>query len=139
MEDLKLLEEWLANEQKLRPLLETMLPLLQERRRLEEAAPLLASLRNPKEVLPPEAPPPSIPTFPPQDKRPATLLQDNRSPLVGEKSRPVPTMEEYNRLVQKRKKANKRKHEKEKAKKAKAKTEKKKDGSVEMEEDPKDS
>lgn len=136
MEELGPLEEWLENEKKLRPLLEQMRPLLEKRLELEGANPLLAALRNPKELLPTEAPSSSTSSLPPLDRRPATMLLDNRLPLLGEPARPVPTMEDYKRLVDKRKRANRKKHEKEKRKKAADRKVAAKEASEDMEEEP---
>lgn len=137
MEELGLLEEWLENEKKLRPLLEQMRPFLEKRLELEGKVPLLASLRNPKELLPAEALSSSTSSIPPLDSRPVTMLLDNRLPLQGEPARPVPTMVEYNRLVEKRKKANRKKHEKEKKKRAAVRKEVSKEAIEDMEEEPK--
>jgi len=124
MEDLGLLEEWLANEKELRPLLEKMRPLLEKRLELEAKEPQLALLRSKKELLPSEAPSPLISSFPLQDSRPVVLLSGSREPLVGLPDRPVPGMAEFERLVKKRKAQNRKKHEKEKKKKAEAKKQK---------------
>jgi len=124
MEDLGLLEEWLENEKKLRPLLEQMRPLLERRLELEAKEPQLALLRSRKELLPSEASPSKISTFPIPDSRPVVLFSGSKEPLQGLPDRPVPGMQEFERLVARRKAQNRKKHEKEKKKKAEAKKQK---------------
>jgi len=122
MEDLKLLEEWLANEKELRPLLDQMRPLLEKREELEGRDPRLALLRNEKEVLPREASSSSsISSFPAPPPEKSVMLLDNRSSIPGNPPRGLPTPKQLEKLAEKKKKANRKKHlrEKEKLKEAK--------------------
>ena len=134
-EDLGVMEEWLANEKELRPLLEKMAPLLEKRRALEEKLPSLAYLRDQKEVLPREATSSSSNSSfpaPPPDR--TVMLLDNRTPLVGLPPRNLPSKEQLERLAEKKRKANRKKHLKEKEKMKEAKR-KKQEESEKMKED----
>lgn len=136
MEELGLLEEWLANEKKLRPLLEQMRPLLEKRLELEEKLPSLVHLRHEKEVLPREAllssSTLSIPPTPPERQ---TMLLDNRAPIPGLPPRNLPTEKQLEKLAERKRKANRKKHLKEKDKLKEAKRLKKQEGSEKMDED----
>lgn len=137
MEELGLVEKWLANEKELRPLLEKMLPLLEARRELEEKLPTLALLRDQKEVLPREAPPSSsISSFPPIPPERAVMLLDNRTSIPGNAPRRLPTPKQLEKIAEKKRKANRKKHLKEKEKVKEAKKRKKEEEQKEMEEEP---
>jgi len=123
MEDLDLVQAWLENEKELRPLLEKMLPLLEKRMELEAKDPRLVQLRSSKkELLPIEAKKIVSPSSPASPSS-STLLLDNSSPIRGLPARPVPDMEKFQKMVEKRKVQNRKKHEKEKKKKAERKKE----------------
>lgn len=122
MEELGLLEEWLENEKKLRPLLEEMRPLLEKRLDLEKRDPRLLLLRSSKkELLPQEVSSLVSNSSPSVDLRPTTLLLGTGEPLVGLPDRPVPDIEKFQKMVNRRKVQNRKKHEKEKKKRAEAK------------------
>jgi len=136
MEDLGLLEEWLANEKKLRPLLEEMRPLLEKRRELEEKLPSLVYLRHEKEVLPREdSSSSSFSSFPPPPPERQTMLLDNRTLIPGLPPRRLPTEKQLEKLADKKRKANRKKHLKEKEKVKEAKRLKKQGGTEKMDED----
>jgi hypothetical protein len=134
MEELGLLEEWLENEKKLRPLLEEMRPLLEKRIELEKKDPRLLLLRSSKaELLPRETSSSASNSSPSVDLRPTTLLLGSREPLEGLPPRPVPDFEKFQKMVEKRKVQNRKKHEKEKKKRAEAKGKKEEGGKMDTE------
>jgi len=139
MEELDLVEEWLANEKELRPLLEKMFPLLEKRRALEEKLPTLALLRDKKEVLPREAPPSSSTSssflVPPER---GTMLMDNRTTIPGNPPRYLPSEKQLLKIAEKKRKANRKKHLKEKEKVKEAKKQRRNKEQEEMEEEPKE-
>jgi len=136
MEELGLLEEWLENEKKLRPLLEEMRPLLVKRQELEGKLPSLVHLRSEKEVLPREAlPSSSISSIPPPPPERQTMLLDNRAPIPGQPPRHLPSESQLAKLAEKKRKANRKKHLKEKEKVKEAKRLKKQGGLEKMDED----
>lgn len=116
-DELKLIEEWLANEKEIAPLWEKLQPLLAKRHELEALQPNLVRLRGsrsiPGEPLPPASPPPPQG----QQARQATLLLGSGEAIQGLPERRVPTLENFQKMAQKRAQQNKKKHEKEKAKK----------------------
>jgi len=121
MEELDLVQAWLENERELRPLLEKMLPLLEKRVEYEKKDPRLVALRSSKkELLPSEAA--SIVSAPLSSASSlSTILLDSSSSIPGLPPRPVPDMEKFQKMVEKRKAVNRKKHEKEKKKKEEAK------------------
>lgn len=134
MEELGLLEEWLENEKKLRPLLEEMRPLLEKRLELEKKDPRLLLLRSSqKELLPQETSPLVSNSSLSVDLRPTALLRDSGEPLVGLPARPVPDFEKFQKMVEKRKVQNRKKHEKEKKKRAEAKKKTEESGKMDTE------
>lgn len=138
MDDLKLLEEWLANEKELRPLLDQMRPLLDKRRDLEDRDPRLVALRSPKELLPAEAlllqPSFSSSSASSSSISSTSILKDTGAPLVGLPPRAVPDIEKFQKMVDKKKAQNRKKHEKEKKKRAELK--KAQEGPSDMNQDP---
>lgn len=121
MEELDLVQSWLENEKELRPLLEKLRPLLEERARLEEKDPRLLLLRSSKKELLPSEFEHILAPAPPPSSSSATVLRDTGAPIVGLPSRPVPDMEKFQKMVQKKRVQNRKKHEKEKKKRAEAK------------------
>jgi len=116
MDNLALYKDWLANEEEIAALLETLKPLLERRHSFEEKDPRLGLLRDDR-IAPGEAAPPPLPTSAQLlGIRPTTLLKGSHEPLQGHPDRPVPTIEEFQKLVEKKKAKNRKTHEKQKAK-----------------------
>jgi len=116
MEKLALYEEWLSNEKKIAELLLTLQPLLENRHQMEEKDPRLGLLRDDR-VAPGEAPPPKT-SADLLGVRPTTMMLGSGEPLRGDPHRPVPTMEDFQRLVEKKRAKNKKTHDRQKRKKA---------------------
>lgn len=113
MEDLQLVKEWTSNEEELRPLLEKILPLLRKREELENKLPGLRALRSKGELLPSEAGASSAPPPPPPAPS-SSILLDTGEHLEGLPPRPVPDLEKFQKMVEKKKAQNRKKHLKEK-------------------------
>lgn len=114
MERIELYQEWLANEVEIAKLLEALAPLLERRHTFESEVPELGLLRDQRTV--PGEEPPKLARQTGGSKS-GTLLLGTRVPLVGDAERKVPTIEDFQRVVESKRKSNRRKHEKAKAKK----------------------
>lgn len=121
MDNLALYKDWLANEEAIAGLLATLKPLLERRHAFEEKDPRLGLLRDDR-VAPGETAPPPLPTSAQLlNLRPTTLLKGSGAPLQGLPDRQVPTIEEFQKLVEKKKAKNRKTHEKQKAKRKQSK------------------
>jgi len=121
MDNLALYKEWLANEEQILALLQQLEPLLAKRHAFEEKDPRLGLLRDDR-VAPGEGAPPPLKTSAQLlNLRPATLLRDTGGPVQGLPDRQVPTIEEFQKLVDKKKAKNRKTHEKQKAKRKQSK------------------
>jgi len=120
MDNLALYKEWLANEEQILALLQQLKPHLEKRHAFEEKDPRLGLLRDDR-VAPGEALPPLPTSAQLLNLRPATLLRDTHGPVQGLPDRPVPTIEEFQKFVDKKKAKNRKTHEKQKEKRKKAK------------------
>lgn len=121
MENLSLYKDWLSNEEEILAVLKTLEPLLAKRHAFEEKDPRLGLLRDDR-VAPGEPAPPPLPTSAQLlNLRPTTLLLGSHAPLQGLPDRQVPTIEEFQKLVEKKKAKNRKTHEKQKAKRKQSK------------------
>jgi len=121
MDNLALYKEWLSNEEEIAALLLQLEPLLARRHSFEEKDPRLGLLRD-NRVVPGETAPPPLPTSAQLlHLRPTTLMKGSGAPLQGLPAREVPTIEEFQKLVEKKKLKNRKTHEKQKAKRKQSK------------------